>query len=141
MLVASDPTVQVVFCGFPVVCLCCASEHNITNGKQVLKKVSAFYSKVPMPCVVAEPVELLPNSKKPKYHIILNTTCRTFIRLFKETQDYKNTAAIVVITAKTAHRLHNKYLKMGSVLLWEKSKRKPILLIKEHKWAILKWIN
>ncbi|KAJ9069967.1 hypothetical protein DSO57_1013258 [Entomophthora muscae] len=28
MLVASDPTVLVVFCGFPVVCLCRASEHD-----------------------------------------------------------------------------------------------------------------
>ncbi|KAJ9072910.1 hypothetical protein DSO57_1022239 [Entomophthora muscae] len=46
--------------------------YQTTDGQKVLKKVAAFYSQVPMPCVVAEPAELLPSTKKPKYHIISN---------------------------------------------------------------------
>ncbi|KAJ9055135.1 hypothetical protein DSO57_1007360 [Entomophthora muscae] len=34
MLVVSDPTICVLFCGSPVVCLCCTSEHK--NGAAML---------------------------------------------------------------------------------------------------------
>ncbi|KAJ9063782.1 hypothetical protein DSO57_1037320 [Entomophthora muscae] len=38
-----------------------------TDGQQVPKKVAVFYIQVHMPCVMAEPNESMPTSKKPKY--------------------------------------------------------------------------
>ncbi|KAJ9070428.1 hypothetical protein DSO57_1008168 [Entomophthora muscae] len=58
-----------------------------TGGNQGLKKVSAFLSQVPMPCVMAEPVELLTNAKKAKYNVIPKSTCETFMRLMEDTPD------------------------------------------------------
>ncbi|KAJ9086127.1 hypothetical protein DSO57_1007241 [Entomophthora muscae] len=107
-----------------------------TDGQQVLKKVVAFNNKVLMPCFVAEPVKLLPNTKKPKYHILPNATCKTFIGLAKGMQYYKMSSALVSISAKSTYMLYSKYLKTGTFLLSENSQCKPILLIREHSWAI-----
>ncbi|KAJ9058810.1 hypothetical protein DSO57_1008340 [Entomophthora muscae] len=112
-----------------------------TDEQKVLKKVAEFYRQVSMPCVVAEPVESLSNAKKAKHHIIPNSTRETFKRLMKETNAYKKAAAIIGILEKSAHRLHTAYLKMGYVLFLEKSKRKPILLVKKNMWEIWKWIK
>ncbi|KAJ9073821.1 hypothetical protein DSO57_1012356 [Entomophthora muscae] len=75
------------------------------KGQTVLKKVAEFYSQVPMPCVVNEPLELFPKAKKPKYHVIPDATHETYVRLMEERPDYKKAAAIVRILEKSAHRL------------------------------------
>ncbi|KAJ9081345.1 hypothetical protein DSO57_1015628 [Entomophthora muscae] len=79
--------------------------YQTVDEKQVLKKIAAFYSKVPMSCDVAESMEFFPKAKKPKYHIIPDATWEAFSRLMKETTDYKKATSIVGISAKSAHRL------------------------------------
>ncbi|KAJ9054979.1 hypothetical protein DSO57_1008865 [Entomophthora muscae] len=71
--------------------------YQTTDGQQVLKKIAVFNIKVSMPCVVAKSVELLPNTKNPKYHIITEATHKSFKRLMEEKTEYKKAAAIVVI--------------------------------------------
>ncbi|KAJ9067732.1 hypothetical protein DSO57_1036157 [Entomophthora muscae] len=66
--------------------------------QKVLKKDAAFYSQVPMPCVVAEPVKLLSNTKNAKYHVIPAATRETFMRLMEDTTDYRKASAIVRIS-------------------------------------------
>ncbi|KAJ9063726.1 hypothetical protein DSO57_1037924 [Entomophthora muscae] len=86
-----------------------------TGGQQALEKVTVFYNNVPMPCVVAEPVELFPNAKKPKYLIISDAIHEAFLRLMEETTDYKKAAHIVRILEKSALRLLKTYLKTSGV--------------------------
>ncbi|KAJ9051217.1 hypothetical protein DSO57_1006758 [Entomophthora muscae] len=69
-----------------------------------------------MPCFVAKPAELLPNTKKPKYHIIPDATHKTVMQLMEKRPDYKKAAAIVGILEKSAHRLQKTYLKTATVV-------------------------
>ncbi|KAJ9064170.1 hypothetical protein DSO57_1033161 [Entomophthora muscae] len=69
-----------------------------------------------MPCFVAEPVELLPNAKKPKYHIIPDATHKTFMQLMEERPDYEKATAIVGISEKSSYRLQKTYLKTATVV-------------------------
>ncbi|KAJ9069273.1 hypothetical protein DSO57_1020085 [Entomophthora muscae] len=94
-----------------------------------------------MPCVVPNVNESTPTSKKAKYHVIHKATHKTLMRLMNEIPDYKKTAAIIRISEKSAHRLCKTYLKTGTVLLLEKSKHQPVLLVKEYLWAIQQWIK
>ncbi|KAJ9076960.1 hypothetical protein DSO57_1021301 [Entomophthora muscae] len=73
------------------------------NRKNVLRKVAVFYSQVTMPCVIIEPNELLPNTKKPKHIIIPNFTHKALNNLIKRTWNYKKAVAIVSILEKSAH--------------------------------------
>ncbi|KAJ9076046.1 hypothetical protein DSO57_1029928 [Entomophthora muscae] len=71
--------------------------YQTAKGKKVLKKIAAFCSQVHMPCIVAEPMELLPNNKKTKYQVILNVTQETFKRLMEETNDYKKAQQLLIL--------------------------------------------
>ncbi|KAJ9053165.1 hypothetical protein DSO57_1026928 [Entomophthora muscae] len=57
--------------------------YHTIKGQKELKRVAAFYSQVLMLCFVPNPNESLPASKKAKYHVIPNSTCKTFIRLME----------------------------------------------------------
>ncbi|KAJ9058462.1 hypothetical protein DSO57_1012056 [Entomophthora muscae] len=111
------------------------------EGQLVLKKVVAFYSKVPMPCAVPNASKSIPTAKKPAHKCIPDIKRIILLRLMCESGDYKAATAIVGVDPKYACKTFNKFINTGQVLAAEKSLCVSTMLTKEHKWAIHQWIT
>ncbi|KAJ9087628.1 hypothetical protein DSO57_1031205 [Entomophthora muscae] len=61
------------------------------EGHLVLKKVAAFYNKVPMPCVVPNANKLIPTAKKPAQKRIPEIKHIILLKLMHESGNYKAT--------------------------------------------------
>ncbi|KAJ9082323.1 hypothetical protein DSO57_1005769 [Entomophthora muscae] len=77
-----------------------------------------------MPCVLAEPDELLSTIKKSKHKVIPESISETLTKPIAEAQNYKKAVT-------TTRRF----------LLLEKPRHKLTILYKEHIWAIKQWIT
>ena len=84
--------------------------YQTNEGQLVLKKVAAFYSKVPMPCAVPKANESIPTSKKPAHKRIPDIKRIIFLRLMRESGDYKAATAIVGVDPKYASKTFNKFI-------------------------------
>ncbi|KAJ9072504.1 hypothetical protein DSO57_1026962 [Entomophthora muscae] len=115
--------------------------YQTNEGQLVLKNVAAFYTKVPMPCVVPNANKSIPTTKKPTQKCIPNVKHIILLKLMWESGDYKAAAAIVGVDPKYASKTFHKFINTGCVLATEKSLRVSTMLTKEHKWAIRQWIT
>ncbi|KAJ9056304.1 hypothetical protein DSO57_1034522 [Entomophthora muscae] len=111
------------------------------EGQLVLKKVAAFYTKVPMSCVVSNANKSIRTAKKPAHKRIPDIKCIILLWLMQESGDYKAAVALVGVDPKYALKTFNKFIDTGQVLAAEKSLRVSTMLTKEHKWAICQWIT
>ncbi|KAJ9048032.1 hypothetical protein DSO57_1039051 [Entomophthora muscae] len=116
--------------------------YQTNEGQLVLKKVAAFYNKVPMPCkpfINQDPG--LSEPTKPVQKCIPDIKRIILLKLIQESGDYKAAAALVGVDPKHVSKTFNKFIDTGQVLVAEKSLRVSTMLIKEHKWAIHQWIT
>ncbi|KAJ9058952.1 hypothetical protein DSO57_1007349 [Entomophthora muscae] len=112
------------------------------EGQLVLKKVAAFYNKVPMACKPVSEQDLnLTTLTKPAQKCIPDIKHIILLKLMHESGDYKAAAAIVGVNSKYASKTFHKFINTGCVLAAEKSLRVSTMLTKEHKWAIHQWIT
>ncbi|KAJ9054281.1 hypothetical protein DSO57_1016248 [Entomophthora muscae] len=115
--------------------------YQTNEGQLVLKKVEAFYTKVPMSCVVPNANKSIPTAKKPAQKCIPDIKNIILLKLMRELGDYKAAAALVEVDPKYASKTFQKFINIGCVLAVEKSLHVSTMLTKEHKWAICKWIT
>ena len=69
--------------------------YQAVKGQQVLKKITALYSQVSLKCVLKEPNELLPASKKLKNTVIPDSNHEIIVKLITDTCGYRKAAATV----------------------------------------------
>ncbi|KAJ9090497.1 hypothetical protein DSO57_1001955 [Entomophthora muscae] len=102
------------------------------EGQLVLKKVVAFYNKVPMPCKPVTNQD--PSSSEPTNPAqkrIPDIKWIIFLQLMQESGHYKVAAALVGVDPKYASKTFNKFINTGHVIAAEKSLRMSTMLTKK----------
>ncbi|KAJ9082723.1 hypothetical protein DSO57_1001794 [Entomophthora muscae] len=92
----------------------------IYEGQLVLKKVAAFYTKMPMSCKPVSNQDLdLPTRAKPAQKRILDIKRIILLKLMRESGDYKVAAALVGVDPKYASKTFNKFINtVSGMTIW-----------------------
>ncbi|KAJ9077549.1 hypothetical protein DSO57_1015741 [Entomophthora muscae] len=109
------------------------------EGQLVLKKVAAFYNKVPMPCVVPNANKPIPTAKKLAQKHIPDIKHIILLKLMCESGNYKAAMALVGVDPKYASKTFNKFINTGQVLAAEKSLPVSTMLtiVKYAAWVLI----
>ncbi|KAJ9074294.1 hypothetical protein DSO57_1007984 [Entomophthora muscae] len=81
--------------------------YQTNKGQLVFKKFAAFYTKLPMPCVVPNANESIPTTKKPAQKPIPDIKHIILLKLMRESGNYKAAAALVGVDLVVIATIHH----------------------------------